>query len=464
MNSKPFILLLLLSIGSSCNDPQNTLLVTSDSDQSPILFQGANIFNGIDSTLLKDMDVLIKNGVIHEISTTIDPAGIENLRIVKATGQTLMPGLVDAHVHLSGSGAVPWQKVSADMEYNLSAYLYAGITTVYDLGGLAGDLSEISKKVDEKEVLGPTVFNTHIPITVEDGHPIPLTKELLFWPLNKVINLLWPTISETDEAKKVIEKYIDKDIDYIKIICDEIPSGTPEMSFELLKALIDEAHNQDKKVFVHVGSPQNAIDAVKARADVLAHGIWRGKLTEEQAEIIARSQTPIIYTIAPFHSVSNIYHGAYEATDFDRKLVPDEVLNPVIGSKGKDVMSQPMMSRFFKDVTMNSTYWIQNFKLLYKKGAPILVGTDSNLPGTYAGSSYYQELDVLESYGMTPYDVLKGATYRNARAFLSEPNFGSVEVAKRANLLLVEGNPLINLQTVKTPKIILLDGMIVNRN
>ncbi len=457
---------IILSLGLlfvSCQNHYKKVLLKKEQSSVSILFEGVNIFNGRDSVLITNKDVLIENGLIKRIADKIEAPEGSNLKRIAAKGKTLMPGLVDAHVHLSGSGAVPWENVSADEEYNLSAYLYAGITTVYDLGGLGSGLEKLANKVEEGKIVGPSLYHAHIPITVKDGHPIPLTEQMLPWPLKSMVNLISPTIEGVEEAPKLIEKYLTNDVDYIKIICDQIPPGSPEMSFDQLKALIDAAHKADKKVFVHIGSPENAITAVKAGADVLAHGIWRGKLTPEQADIIATSKIPVIYTIAGFQNVDYINKGKFMPSKLDKHLVPETVLSPVTGEKGKDVHQQKVMDKFFEDVSNQSANWQENFKLLLERNVPMLVGTDSGLPGTYAGSTYFQEIDALKLWGLSNYDILRGATYLPSKLFLDNPNFGLVKEGKTANLLLIDGNPLENIHLLKTPELILLKGDIIEK-
>ncbi|MFY0607505.1 MAG: amidohydrolase family protein [Cyclobacteriaceae bacterium] len=454
------VLLLLIKL-TSCGNQETKKLVEIDQNSGPILITGVNIFDGKTNSLIENRDVFIKNGFIATIADSI--VSTEGYQTIDGRGKTLMPGLIDSHVHLSGSGAVPWENESANMEYNLSAYLYSGITAVYDLGGLAGDLSKIAEKVDNRDIIGPSIYHTHIPITVKNSHPIPLTKQMLPWPLKSLVNAISPTIDDISDAKNLIEKYLKNDVDYVKVICDQIPPGSPEMTFEQLKALIDEAHKSDKKVFAHIGSPENAISAVEAGADILAHGIWRGKLSPEQADIIAASKIPIVYTISGFYNVSKIHNGEYQPSDLDRYLVPDHILSPVTGENGKDVHQQDVMNSFFEDVNNQSAFWLHNFRLLHDRGVPILVGTDSNLPGTYAGSTYFQEMNLLKKFGLSNFEILTGATYLSSRLFLDNPDFGLVGEGKRANLLLIDGNPLENIELIQSPHLILLNGNIVEK-
>lgn len=453
--------LILIFFITACGGSPYGDIISQESEQKSILIQNADIFNGRDGDLLHNRDVLIKDGRIESIADNIEES--ETYLVIDGKGKTLMPGLIDAHVHLSGSGAVPWENVNADIEYNLQAYLYCGITSIYDLGGLASEISSTAEKIESGDIIGPSVFNTHIPITVKNGHPIPLTEVMLPWPLKYLVNALSPTIEKASDAPGIIESYIKNDIDYVKIIYDQIPPGSPQMDFEQLKALIEEAHKNDKKVFVHIGSPENALDAIKAGADVLAHGIWRGALNEEEASFIANSRIPIIYTISGFMNVSSIHNARFHPDDLHRKLVSREVLDPVTSEKGNDVHSQKVMNEFFEDVSNQESHWAQNFHLLHEKGARILVGTDSNLPGTYAGATYFQEMEELKKLGMTNFKILSAATYSNSKIFLDNPDFGIIEEGKKADVLLLDGNPLEQLEVLENPALIIKNGRVMER-
>ncbi len=445
----------------SCTNHYTKQLVKVGDNTLPILIKNVNIFNGKDSVVLVNKDIIIENGLIKTITSNFIPKNKKVFKTIDGKGKTIIPGFIDAHVHLSGSGSVPWENISANEVYNLAAYLYSGITTVYDLGGMASDLKKLATKVENNELLGPTIYHAHIPITVKNGHPIPLTKELLGWPLRSLVNTISPTIKKKEDTEKVITNYLKKEVDYVKIICDQIPIGSPEMSFDLLKSLINEAHKKGAKVFVHIGSPQNAVDATKAGADVLAHGVWRGKLTVEQATIIADSKIPMIYTLAAFQNVNSIHKGTYLPNEYDKLLVPETILNPVTGKNGLDVKNQKVMGAFFSDVTDKSPFWLDNFKLLKSKNVPMIIGTDSSLPGTYAGSTYFQEMDALKEFGLSNFEILTGATYLASKLFLDNPDFGIITEGKKANILLINGNPLEDLTLIKNPETIIKNGKII---
>ena len=139
---------------------------------------------------------------------------------------------------------------------------------------------------------------------------------------------------------------------------------------------------------MHVGSAQNAVDAVNAGADVLAHGIYRSALSDADAKTIAKKNVPVIYTLAGFVNVLRIADGEYAANSLDSMLLPHEILEGVSLEAGKKINETEVMKDFVRDVRANAGFWKKNFELLRKNGVKILVGTDSALPGTYPGSTY----------------------------------------------------------------------------
>lgn len=457
-----FIVINLLGISTNAQKSSKHILELTSEYHQTCIIQHVNIFDGLDSTIGLDKDVLIENGVISKIQNGGSLTN-DNAFFIDGTGQTLLPGFIDAHVHLTGSGAVPWEKERAQVYHNLKAYVSAGVTTVYDMGGLASKLGKIKDETASGKVLGPDIYHTHIPVTVRNSHPIPLSALMLPWPLNKMINGISPTIDESRDADKIVKDYIKKKVDYMKISCDQIPPGSPEMSLEQMTQITNISHDKGLVVFAHIGSPQNAVNACKAKTDVLAHGIWRGQLTGAQADLIAESGVKVVYTIAGFQNVDRINRGVFEPSELDKKLVHNCVLHPVTGTNGLDVKDQEVMNVFFADVSDNAKYWQDNFNLLQDRAVPIAVGTDSQLPGTYAGSTYHQEIKALRELGMSNYQVLHAATYLNAHLFIKNPNFGQISQGMLANLLLVKGNPLEDLNTVFHPTMIMKRGRVLNQ-
>ncbi len=456
------LILCFLMVFASCDNETSVSFIDVERLEQPIIIKNVSIFNGRDSIILTNQIVRIENGNIVSIDTVgfIDTSGCV---IIDGQHKFLMPGLIDSHVHLSGSGAVPWQNVKADIPYNLMAYLYCGITTIYDLGGLSSQMNKISTQIEKGELVGPDLYHTHIPITVKNSHPIPLTREMLWWPLSAMINKMAPTVTSDTDLDEFIDEYSKNDIDFVKIAHDQIPEGSPEMSVALMGGLIKSAHQAGYSAFVHTGSPENALSAAKEGADALAHCIWRGELTDEMADSIVKQNVPLMTTLSGFFNVNAIYEQSFEPSELDQLLVPTCVIHPVAGLNSSDLTKSPVMHSFFEDVHNYTHLLKSNFLKLYRRNITFLVGTDSSLPGTYAGSTYYQELLILKEWGISHFEILRAATYYPAKLMEKSPSFGWINDGNKAHLLLLNDNPLENLEAVFSPELIIKDDLLIRR-
>lgn len=428
-----------------------------------ILIQNVRIFDGLSPELSEAQDVTIDKGRIVAVSEPGSRKAGGDLQTINGEGKVLMPGLIDAHIHLAGSGSVPWEPIKPDVGYNLQAYLYAGITSVYELGGLASQAKKLRKRLNAGKSVGPNLYFTHAPITVDGSHPIPLGEETAPWPLNKLLKRVIPTPETKEEAEKTIARYKKMGVDYVKLICDQIPNGSPEMGAELMGYLVDAAHREGLKVFAHIGSPQNMMVAVGAGVDVLAHGVYKEELEIKEAGQLAKAGIPMVYTLSGFENVAQFSEGSFEPDELHLKLVPEEVLAPISGEAAKHMPQTGVMHDFVHMVGGERKHWKQNFARLQEAGVPIRVGTDSALPGTYPGATYHQELRLLHEYGLSIPELLIAATSGNATLFLEKPDFGRVEVGCRADLLLLNGNPLEDLQSLQNPEMIMVRGQIVKK-
>ncbi len=129
----------------------------------------------------------------------------------------------------------------------------------------------------------------------------------------------------------------------------------------------------------------------------------------------------------------------------------------------EEINNLELMVRFIQDLDKYRPYWRGNLDKLRKYGAKIAIGTDSSLPGSYPGSSLYTEFKLLSGYGMSNFELLSAATHLNSKLFLENPSFGTIETGKKANVLLLNENPLTLLSTIENPHTIISNGKIIKR-
>ena len=443
----------------SINYPE---LIADLREDSLLVIKAVDIYPGEGTKLLKNYDVYIKGERIEHIRPASGQTD-EGYEIIWGKGKTLLPGLIDTHVHLMSGGSAPWAKVSPSPVQNLHAWLFAGITTVYDLGGVAEVTKPIKKNVKEDVVYGPDIFLTGAPTTVKNSHPIPALKELNPWPASAFISRNIYTVSDTSEAEELIAEVANLEVDYIKLVCDEIPPGTPHMTFEVMKALVEAAHKRDLKVFVHIGSAENAIHAARAGADVLAHAVYRDKLTEEHVQILKEEEVKMIFTISGFENINDMYMKKYKPSPMDTLISPEPLLKPVTGDNASKMRKASVMFGLGHAIHHYVDIYQHNFDLLQAYDIPFLVGTDSPNYGAYPGSSLHEEMQSLVNYGYSKAEVLQAATSDAAHMFLEDPDFGTIKEGKLANLLLLDANPLENIDNTQKINLVIKRGQVVER-
>ena len=414
-----------------------------------LIVESVDVFTGLSDSLLQNMDVYIQAGRIQNMIQT-GAAMPENAMRIDGRGKTLLPGLIDMHVHVGGAEAAPWDLFIVEPEAHLDMWLAAGITTVADMGGNPSVLQDMKAKQRSAEITGPRIFMPgSSPITVSEGHPIAALKSILPFPLGAVLARQFSTVDSPKDAKAVVESTLSYNPDFVKVIYDKIPDDSPQLSLDGLKAIVDSAHEHQLPVYAHIGTAQDAVEAIQAGVDVLAHGIYQGDMSEEELNMIVESKVPIVYTAWAFEATAQTAEGDLSASKMDKKLAPKRAVDSALGQKGAQVLDQKVMGQMARTCSENRNKRQSHIKRLYEAGAPILVGSDSPFFGIWAGASLHHELEELVASGLSPADALKGATSLAAKTLDPASDFGTVEVGQRAELILVEGNPLTDISNTQ---------------
>lgn len=426
-----------------------------------MVFRDVSVFTGRETVSQPHRDVVVRDGRIASVKPTGEPppGGAE---IVEGAGKTLLPGFIDAHSHVVGaSGAPPWAPARTSNAHNLEAYTYAGVTTTFVLGGIAAQFASLEKDMAKGALVGPRLLYTHTPITGPGSHPTVVGKELVPWPISAIAVKMIHQPDTPEAAKAAVADTVSHDVHFVKAIVDKLPPSAPEMREDVLRALVEAAHERKKKVFVHIGTAEDALAAVRAGADVLAHGVYRGALTREQAETIAKAKVPVIFTLAGFVRSDALARGAFEPSKLDRATVPPSILDSLAGDAGRAFAMDSALGEFGGALIANARFWRPNLQALHAAGVTLLVGTDSPLPGVFPGSAYHEEMRLLVEYGVPAGEVLLGATSRAADVLGLDA--GRIEDGKPADLVLVKGDPVANIGDAEAVEMVILRGRIVRR-
>ena len=421
--------------------------------QKNILINNVNVWDGTSNTLKVNFNVLIEDNVIRKVAKDI--AEPNSATVIDGGGNTLIPGLSDAHVHLSATMSgkesrndAHWMYTSIRTAKAAENFLMLGFTTVRDLGG---PVFGIKRAVDEGLIPGPRIYPSGAYISQTSGHgdfrSANETSVLLSGGQIHPADVLgWSFVVDgVPEVLKAARENLRKGATQLKVMAgggiasDFDPIHSVQFTIEELEAAVQAATDWDTYVAVHIYESKGAIRALNAGVKCLDHGHL---IDEETVKLIKEK---------------------------DAWLVPQAFWTETHASfwvPGKDTIPE----------------------LLYKKIRPVLEGTATvfklakkhNINVGF-GSDAYGDLG-YESYALTeftaratwysPLEILKQATSDNARLLAlsgkinpyKEGKLGVIEAGAYADLLIYEGNPLDDIEVVAHPeenlKLIMKDGKI----
>jgi imidazolonepropionase-like amidohydrolase len=372
---------------------------------------GATVVDGTNRPPLANAAIVIKDGRIDDVGprgTVAIPAGVP---VADLAGKTVIPGLWDMHTHLT---QVEWMPV----------YLGAGVTTVRDMGNEFEFITGLRAAVSSRRALGPRILAAGL---VDGGGP-------------NAFGVVYAATPE--EAKAVVAKYHDAGFEQIKIYSLVTPS--------MVEAICAEAHRVGMTVTGHVPTGMTIDQAVSAGMDQIAHLAIRGE-----------AGTPEVN--------KTIAHLKERGTVMDPTQSWNELLghadgSPVDAFQPGIAKIPPPLNRIFSNAgaagidpagaRARLERGLRIVKALHDAGVPIVAGTDEGVPG----HSVYREIELYVEAGFTPLEALQAATIVPARAMKLDAELGTIEKGKRADLAILDANPLDSIRNVRTVRWTISDG------
>ncbi|MGZ5200928.1 MAG: CIA30 family protein [Telluria sp.] len=385
-------------------------LVCSGAHASTTLFQDVRVFDG--KAAHEHRSVLIADGTIQDADFHgAAPAGA---RIVDGKGRTLLPGLIDAHTHVFRKLEMP---------------LVFGVTTEIDMFTNVQVMQQIARAMAaDTNHDGADVFSAGTLVTAPGGHgteyPVPI-----------------PTLSKAEDAQAFVDTRIAEGSYFIKVVMEEGWGTTHFNSLDrkTVRAVIDAAHRRGKLAVVHITTLANARAALEEGADGLAHLFPGASISEADAQAFAQLAQSKGAFVIPTLSVLGSMAGVRP------EVLDDPSLNVLLDKEERAMLAgvyapkpNPAMLSAPKAVVA----------ALRKAGVPVLAGTDAGNGGTDYGVSLHQELKALVDAGLTPREALAAATCEPAERFKLGKR-GQVAKGYKADLLLVEGDPLADITATR---------------
>lgn len=433
-----------------------------EAQTNSVLIQDVQVIDVINNRISQE-DVLLQSGKISQINTGI--VAPQFAQIINGQGKYLMPGLVDAHIHLFQSGGIytrpdaldfrnirPYEEERQWLLDNagniLKRYLRCGITTVVDIGGpLYGyairDKANSLPGYPNVYLTGPLI-STYQPEALQVPDP-PIVK-----------------VNSTEEARQLVRAQLKYKPDFIKVWYITLPTQTAESTYDIVKATVEEASSHGLFTMVHATELNTAKLAIKAGGKVLVHSV-RDPIDEDFINMVRDSSVVYIPTLMVGQQYMETFSRRPELTREDFKYSPPVPLASLFDSEHMEegnIFDQinPYLPRMWKDQMEEDSLTSKNLIDLSQEGITIATGTDAGNVGTLHASSYFEELDLMRASGLSNFEILRSSTLNGAIAVGKEDELGSIDVGKNADLLLLNSNPLEDYKAVQDINLIFKDG------
>jgi imidazolonepropionase-like amidohydrolase len=433
------------------------------------LIRGARIFVG-DGKVIESGAVLVRGGKIAEVyeGAGPDPKSVR-AEAVEAAGKTILPGLIDVHIHLGAPGGFYSKGGEYDADKltlrNLAAYLYSGVTTVRSVGDVLDATLKVRSTVNSGELLGAQLFTCGPLFTAEGGHGTEYFKQLPPAIRDNLEKQFTRIPKSPEEAHEQVDELKAEGVDCIKAILEAGAGGRvfKRMDTTLFDAVAEEAHKDDLPLAVHTGDVRDVTDALQAQATSIEHGSFREAIPDGLFDQMARQGTFYDPTLSVGEAFKDFAAG--KADLLKRSLVqqvgPPELLRgteEALASKDTEEIRNAF-ARYPIDMRIAT----DNLKRAYAHGVLPVTGSDAGNFLVIHGPTVQHELQLWVQAGIPPAVALQAATANAARLLRAEKQIGSIHPGNDADLLVVDGNPLEDISATERISLVVFKGERIDR-
>jgi len=394
------------------------------------IFVNGLVFAG-DGKVFEKASVLVEGERIVKVGTGSMPIP-RGAQTVSLEGRTLFPGFIDCHVHFCLDGSpdpvsklvsepAPVTAIRAAQEARET--LMSGITSVRDLGGKDGVDLAVREAIRSGIIKGPRMLISRSMICMTGGHG---------WQLGRQAD-------GPDDVRRAAREQIRGGADLVKlmatggVLTPGVDPGAEQFTEEELRAGIEEAHKAGRKTATHAMGTQGILNALRAGIDSIEHGVY---LDDEAASLMKKREVPLVPTLAALYHIEEM------------------------GTEGG-------IPAFAVEKTLNvKPHHLNSVRLARESGVPVALGTDAGTPFNRHGRNL-TEMVLLARNGYSPAEALQSGTLIAARVLGLDGVLGTVEGGKLADLVVVEGNPLDDMDILLKPEavnLVMQGGRIVKGN
>jgi imidazolonepropionase-like amidohydrolase len=395
-----------------------------------VLVRSARLLDVQQGEYLRNAEVLVEGDRIKEVGSPVKSVSKSsgNLRVVDLGNLVLLPGLIDCHTHLmarvpAGSDSYRLNLLTKSEAFralegaaNAKAVLGAGFTTVRDVESEGAGYSDVALRdaINQGLVEGPRMLvATRGIAAVGQYHPFGISSNLVGFPTGAQM------VSGLEEARRAVREQVGHGADLIKVYADW---DTPTLTLEELRVIVEEAHKLGRKVAAHATTPEGIQNAVTAGADSIEHGTMA---SVQNLELMKSRGVYLVPTV-----------GGLEAY-IARTLSAEASARAQAAYQGAK----------------------ESLRRAKELGVRIANGFDATDPESQGRNA--DELMVMTKFGLSPLEALRAATVTAAELLTWQDRVGSLEPGKFADLIGVEGDPLVNIEDLRTVPFVMKGGMVM---
>ena len=411
--------------------PQNVLRLSISRRKAVTVLPYLALANGLVHTGVPGASaaiatVLVRDGLIHGLYASpqqAEAAAAGPIELVDAAGMSVLPGMIDCHVHLFFSGGFDamtnWNADTAAAADRAAAHLRAGVTTVRDLGGPTPEIFHVRGHIAAGNVLGPRVLAAGPIVTIPDGHG----------------SFLGETVKTGPGLAHAVRRLADQGVNCVKVAVSGGVSTPTSDLFAVqfaeadLHVAVQTAHDLGLRVAAHASNPEAIRIAANVGVDSIEHAVM---IDDAALDALAQGTSVVVPTLA--------------ATNKPLEFLDDPRIPEFVRKKGRITLPAHRVS----------------IKRLVQARVTMAGGTDAGTTGVEHGLAAV-EAGQLVGCGLSTDQAIAAVT-RNAAALLGlEDRLGTLEVGKVADIVAVAGDPVADITRLTDVRLVIKDGTIVHR-
>jgi imidazolonepropionase-like amidohydrolase len=434
----PFLLLILALVTASA---------PAQSRNATLIINGGTLIDGTGGPPVADAAIVVSGDRIADVGLSSKIIVPKNAKTIDARGKWIIPGLIDAHVHFFQSGGlytrpdivdlrqrVPYERelawIRKRLPYTFTRYLCSGITSVVDAGGPFANfkvraMARRSRAAPRVAVAGPLI-STVAPDNLETTDP-------------DIIEVTNP-----EQAVALVRRELARKPDLIKIWFIRGPDVELDHAVKIVEAVVKASHAADVRVAVHATELETAKAAVGAGSDILVHSVSDQPVDDEFVQMVKERGVIYVTTIVVLEGYAEVLGQNVALTDIERSCGDAQVIASWADLAKIPQDRLPLYARFPPRFSEKAVV-LANLKRMQEASVIVAAGTDAGNIGTLHGPSLHREFERMAEAGLTPMQIIVDATRNAARVFSPEPQTGTIESGKLADLLILDADPLVDI-------------------